>query len=310
MIIRYTVLLITLIFLCIGVHTTHKLSEKLTPAGKEFEKRVFLPPPEITKRLVLGFDNIVADFLWLEVIQYYGGRIEKNKPMPDLYSLFDTITTLDPKFIFAYIFASYVLSDWNNKNNALLILKKGMEQNPDVWILPYQAGFVYYLYFKNHLKAAQYFEIASTKPGAPELPARLAAMLYTKVGEKEIAYNIWLHVYNTAVDKYIKERARRKLIKLKIEIDIESLNKLIEKYSIKKQNMSKITIEIINSFIHFFQKNRIKKSSTIFSNKYPSSLKELVELGILNKIPKDPFGREYKYDSKTGKVSSQGLPWE
>ena len=42
--------------------------------------------------------------------------------------------------------------------------------------------------------------------------------------------------------------------------------------------------------------------------RYPDSLKELAEKGIIARIPREPFGGEWNYNSLTGDVNSSSHP--
>lgn len=47
---------------------------------------------------------------------------------------------------------------------------------------------------------------------------------------------------------------------------------------------------------------------SITKNRYPEDLAELERDGILNRLPKDPFGGEWEYDPATGEVTSTTHP--
>jgi len=55
----------------------------------------------------------------------------------------------------------------------------------------------------------------------------------------------------------------------------------------------------------------ITRSIQIFSaekGRYPKTLNELSESGYLSKVPAEPFGGKWLYDSQTGKVKSSSHP--
>ena len=44
------------------------------------------------------------------------------------------------------------------------------------------------------------------------------------------------------------------------------------------------------------------------NGRFPESLDELAQKGIIHKIPREPFGGEWNYDPSTGKVTSSSHP--
>jgi len=320
--VRIIVLILLLIMVATGTHSCHKYLSVLSDSKSKIEYEATLLSPELLKVLSLGYNSMVADYYWLAAIQYYGGKVVKDAPMPQLYALFNIVTTLDPKFLFAYIFASYILTDWDSPSKAIEILQKGFRANPTQWELPYQIGFVYYLYLKNYKQAAHYFEISASLPEAPNLPARLAAMLYTKAGERKVAKMLWETALANAPDKYTKERIKKHIIELQIEEDIEIIKQAIKNYKIKKQQIAMQEILKTLPSPTPTPKNGIKKPKTQVTPvpspsitppsvpQYPEELDELVNLGLLKEIPKDPLGRDYVYDLFTGEIHNQPLPWQ
>jgi hypothetical protein len=257
---------------------------------------VWLPPAPVLRVLSFGFERLAADVLWLQAIQYYGGKLlAKEASMPNLWPYFDAITTLDPDFDEAYFFGSYLLADdLQRPDLALGLLDRGHRHRltargsdaaaapeqvvrTDTWRYPYQMGFVHYFYRHDHAEAARFFQMAAATPGAAPVCARLAAALSEQSGEREVARNMWALVYKTARDAYTRARAERNLLRLKVEEDVEALQK---------------------TAMAFHDQNE----------RWPASLDELVELQWLTALPQDPNGRAYTYDPRSGAVGAPMVP--
>ncbi len=54
--------------------------------------------------------------------------------------------------------------------------------------------------------------------------------------------------------------------------------------------------------------NRAIEHFHAMHGRYPSSLKELTEKGIMTRIPNEPFGGEWNYNPVTGEVNSGSHP--
>lgn len=272
-------------------HYSHLFLIDYYESQKYSIEQVFnLPSPEITKIASVGFDNLIADILWLRLIQYYGSTQSFDTLLPELYSLVNNIITLNPNFVDAYILSSYALSDNKEFDKAVDILEKGIKANPDEWFLSYQLGFIYYIYKKNRIIAAKYLKQASDNPKAPLSIKPIAAMMYESIkslNDYDMLLELWKQSYNKAKesgDTSTMQRAYRKIIEITIKKDIYNLNQAIQEYNKLKEKDKNIPIL--------------------------SSLYDLKKFGIISNIPLDPFNRPYILNNETLTVESANLPWK
>ena len=97
----------------------------------------YLPEGKYLRIASLGFRELAADLLWLQVIQVMGQRKLSKDDGHWLYLAVDRLTALDPKFVRAYEAGSLalctlvVLPEESNR-----LLEKGMHHNPQEWKLP------------------------------------------------------------------------------------------------------------------------------------------------------------------------------
>jgi hypothetical protein len=62
------------------------------------DKFLYLPDAKYLKTASLGYDQVVADLLWLKAVQYIGARTVSSEGYDWIYKAIDAVTTLDPKF--------------------------------------------------------------------------------------------------------------------------------------------------------------------------------------------------------------------
>lgn len=62
------------------------------------------PSGKFLKPLALGYDQVVADLLWMKTISYFGGHFMSDKQYPWLAHMLNLIIDLDPRFDFPYYF--------------------------------------------------------------------------------------------------------------------------------------------------------------------------------------------------------------
>lgn len=132
----------------------------------------------------LGYDLVVADFMWLRAIQSFGGRGMTLRDWRPVYSQFDAITELDPRFEQAYTFGNLVIGDeGGQQREGLRLLNKGMENLIYLYRIPYEAMYVAHWTLKDTNLARWYGRIASKRQDAPDWVPRVVAYLDVESGQ-------------------------------------------------------------------------------------------------------------------------------
>jgi len=177
---------------------------------------LYLPSGKFMEQVSLGYNQITADIIWSQAVQYYGGYRKGDHDLAYFEGLIHLVTDLDPHFIFPYRFGALVLSqDMEAFDRGIAVLRKGMHHNPTNWELPFAIGFLYFVDVGNPDMAARYFDLASRMPGAPDLARRFAAFVYLRAGHNEMSIRMWEVLRETTDEPYMKELAERYLEKLK-----------------------------------------------------------------------------------------------
>jgi hypothetical protein len=234
----------------------------------------YLPEGKYLRIASLGFRELAADLLWLQVIQVMGQRKLSKDDGHWLYLAVDRITTLDPKFVRAYEAGSLalctlvVLPEESNR-----LLEKGMHHNPQEWKLPFLLAINLYFEIGDDKQAAEAMAKAASLPGAPDGLARLAAKLFVSAKSPQQAVDFLSKVYEETADENVKKlleiRLKESIVERDLQILEEAVRRYLEKYS-----------------------------------RRPSRLEDLVGPGLLSALPDEPFGGRYLYESATGTVRS------
>ncbi len=177
---------------------------------------LYLPSGKFVSQLALGYRQIAADIVWLSAIQYYGDYRQENHSLAYFEGLIDIVTTLDPHFIFAYLFGALVVAeDVGDLRSGIEILKAGMVKNPRAWQLPFEIGFISYLNKVDFALAGRYLNLASRMPEAPERARRFAAFAYAQADQGVPAIRLWEEYMEHTANPLLKEMAQRYIDKLK-----------------------------------------------------------------------------------------------
>lgn len=238
----------------------------------------FLPPGEYLKPVLLGYQHVAADVLWLRLVQVLGERKVSAQNYEWLSHALDVITTLDPQYDYAYQVGAIVLTeyahrvDWSNR-----LLEKGLDANPTVWHIPFYLGYNHFFYSPDYPRAADYMARASRLPGHPPYLPRLAARLYAQAGNPETALEFLDAMWRQTKDEQVKEVLEVRMKEMIIERDIRLLEEAVRRFTQRERRP-------------------------------PATLAELVERGILRALPPEPFGGVYRLTPKTGEITSSTHP--
>ena len=255
-----------------------ELDQRVGRIAQETERIGLLPPGDLTKPAVLGFQSLGADMLWLQVLQVLGQREVSAQDYAWAYQALDIITTLDPHYVYAYDAGGLMLAEqggqveWSNQ-----LLKKGLRANPEAWRLAFQLGFNYFFHLQDYRTAADYMAIAATLPGRPAYVPELAARLYGEAHHPELAITFLTAMRQDITDTMTAALLERRYQEALIERDLLLLDQAVQQYR-------------------------------TFHGVYPLTLEVLVQEHLLPQIPVEPIGGQYLLDAITGQVSSSTHP--
>ncbi|MFA4947194.1 MAG: hypothetical protein WC674_01640 [Candidatus Krumholzibacteriia bacterium] len=177
---------------------------------------LYLPSGQFIEQASLGYRDLAADVLWFKMVQYYGGYRMGENDIALFAHLVDVITDLDPQFVYAYVFGALIIAqDLGQFKQGIAFLEKGVRNNSDNWWLPFELGFLHYVYARDYAQALFYFEKAARLPGAGPQAARFAAFVAAKAGYVETSMAMWDELARTSDNKYIRELAERYIAKLR-----------------------------------------------------------------------------------------------
>jgi len=71
---------------------------------------------------------------------------------------------------------------------------------------------------KDNEKALHWWKIANDLPGRPDYIPRFVPLLYLETGQREIAVELWLEMYRSTDNEWLRGVIRGRLEKLGVEI--------------------------------------------------------------------------------------------
>ncbi|MFQ5355145.1 MAG: hypothetical protein ACE5DY_01425 [Mariprofundaceae bacterium] len=182
------------------------------------------------------FQQLGAEMLYLKVMVFLGGR-GQDEPVtsyaPTLDRHFQVISDLHPSFQDTYNICQSSLS-WISPKFARrvnLVMKKGMEARPDLWMLPFFVGFNYFRYLDQPGEASKYLWKASKADEAPDWIGHLATVLAAEDGD---IYGgmLWLKAMLVAEDnEMVSARYRADIVEFeKAIVVLQALSRYRKQY--------------------------------------------------------------------------------
>jgi tetratricopeptide (TPR) repeat protein len=195
------------------------------------------------KGFSLGFEGLIADWYWMQSLQYIGDKVTKSQgdinlenlqPLNPrlLYPLLDNATDLDPQFMTAYSYGAVVLPAINPEQ-AIKIAEKGIANNPQDWRLYQHLGYIYWR-LQNYEKAAEVYAEGAKIEGAPAFLQMMTAQMKNQGGSRDTARAIYEQMYRDAQDAQTKENAQLHLLKLDSLDERDAIQPALEEF--RKRN--------------------------------------------------------------------------
>jgi hypothetical protein len=242
-------------------------------------KGLYLQRGDQVRRLYPGFEGLMAGIYWLRAVQYYGSEraFSSNKSYQNLAPLIEITNALDPRLELAYRYGALFLAEpWPNgpgkPEAGIEVLERGIRNLPVSWRIRWDLGNLYYFFLHDHEKAADVLLRAAKIQGAPFWLESLAASMLGKGGDRVTARAVWKTQYDKADEEAIRGNAL---------LHIQLLDALD-------------TVDALNAAAGRFVER---------SGRAPRSSQELVAAGIVARVPTDPAGVSFAYDSQTGRFS-------
>jgi hypothetical protein len=224
-----------------------------------------VPRASTLRWLSLGHPILAADLMWLKAVQYIGEPRSNERGWDKLFPLVDTVTDLDPRHGYAYQVAGTLLGSFGRVAESNAILEKGMRAVPDRYILPFYRAYNAFTYDDDWAGAGRFAEIAARSKGAPPHVRHYALAFYVKGQRADAAVAFLEQSLSEARDP-----ETRKVIEPQLQ------------QAILERNAARVDAAI-----------------QAWRDRYvigPLSLGQLLEEGLLDAIPPDPFGGEFFLD--------------
>lgn len=242
---------------------------------------LYIPSEKLLTHFTAGMSNVIADLLWIETIQYTVKEFkEQERKFEWLEHMCHAVADLDPHFIGAYTNGATFLSSIGADDEALKLLKLGFRRNPRSWEIPHEIVKIYVLNRRDRPESpavtTHYLRMMAERHEHPEMYLMWARRIQEQNDLTHEAREIWEDVLANSKDKFIRELASANLRILVIGENVDTLNKLAERFETAM-------------------------------GRRPRDIQELVDVGMLETVPvQDADSGRYFLD-ETGEVQNTVL---
>lgn len=209
------------------------------------------------KGFALGFDGLLADWYWMQALQYIGEKFVKDRETNQkfnlenlerlnprrLYPLLDNAATLDPKFAAVYSYGAVILPAIDPKQ-AIALIEKGIENNPNEWRLYEQLGYIYWR-LNDYGRAAAVYETGAKISGAPPFMLSMTSKMKSAGGDRETARAIYQQMFAESTDAQVRENAALHLLELDSRDERDAVREVLQSFQAKNNRCADNWREIL-----------------------------------------------------------------
>ena len=240
---------------------------------------VLLPNAKLIQWVARSHISLVADIYWLKAINV-AGEIKSPEEAKELFAYGNFIADLDPKLLQNYWLSGLNLPfqtahGWENAELASQIYERGLHSFPNnTKLLIYYASNELF-YRQNQFKAAELLMDLSKNKDAPPYAGMLASRILAQNKNFDSALEFMAFMHEAATDDMEREVLEKRIKEIQLEQVLTVLDNGIDE----------------------------------FQNRYgrlPKAVDELITMGVLSRLPKEPFEKEF-YISADGKAHSTSI---
>ncbi|MEB3328568.1 MAG: hypothetical protein VKQ33_04990 [Candidatus Sericytochromatia bacterium] len=191
-------------------------------ARTPFDARLGTPPTRVLLGVASGFENLLADGLYLQFVQHFGRCLAQRRAIDEAWPWLEHLTRLDPGFEGAYALGSMALGDAGDMPALERLWDRATAHRPRSWGVAYEAGMHLFLFGSGpaqYRRAARHFHQAASLPGAPRQAHEMEARMYQVTGQRELAIALWRQTLRSSPSAEARQVAARTLREWGVPLD-------------------------------------------------------------------------------------------
>ena len=202
-----------------AVATTGFVHARMDESPRIAREELRIPTPERARIFALGFEPVIADYYWVQLLHLVGGsRTDVTAYAKEIGDGVTLVTQLDPWVDHPYRFgAMWLTRDLEDVRRANGLLRQAISYHPTDWRNRFYLGYNLFYYLQDNAAAADVLEPAISMEGAPTYLGPFVARLRADGGSLETSALFLETLIREAPDEY----ARAEYLKAYDEIQTE-----------------------------------------------------------------------------------------
>ena len=180
--------------------------------------RLAPPAPARAKALALGFEPVLADYYWIQALQWVGSAKRASEAQGLTRQLIELVLALDPWVDHPYRFAALWLDgSLEEVRHANELLEWGIAYHPDEWRNRFYLGYNHFIHLGDNQRAAEILETALAFEDAPNYLGALVTRLKASADSLEAAAIFLQQLIVSTEDEYKKAEYGKALDEIEVE---------------------------------------------------------------------------------------------
>ena len=194
---------------------THLESSKETLLWQRERVSAVVSSPQVIPYL-LGYETVLADYIWIKTMLYFGGQYENSRDFIWLTSMLDAVTMLNPSFYPAYEFGGLMVSQVSGDYNySRLLLDRGCSRVGERReFIMFLNAWINYSELKDYERAADLMELAAHWDKAPPFWGAFAATIRSDAGNTKGSIQFLQELFLSAANPTVRGKLLDKIVEL------------------------------------------------------------------------------------------------
>ena len=217
----------TLVLLLVGLAGAALTAVSLPAADRTRQAReidnalIFVPDPAQLRAASSGYEEVVADLLWVRAVILFGDRYDRDESpewLAWMRRMIRAVNLLQPKWRTSFFYGMALLRVEGDIEGSNEVLQDAVAHFPNDPLFPFSLGMNAYLYDGDPAAAAPWLEKAAALPGAPAWYAAAAAAMHRDAGSREAGIRYLQDVLATTDNEAVRASTLRQLRRLQADV--------------------------------------------------------------------------------------------
>lgn len=235
----------------LGTNALRTSAHEARQAAQRYEAVYYLPPAETLRWFSLGYDEALADVIWMRALVYFGQEFEHRGSVEHVFSYAEAMAALDPDFLAVYrwvgvagLYRPEAVSP-EDIRRSIEFMKRGHQRAPENGELAWDIGAALVYELAPLLdeeeadlareEGSPYLLAAVRMGAAPEWAALSNAANLVRVGQNEQAARHLEEMYASTRDPSVRAAIAERIRQLRTQAEADAFMAAMEELETERR---------------------------------------------------------------------------